>query len=58
MAIHSTTISIDGSDVWTLRQAEIVGAVCAYGFINAEALSTNVDLQPGPSLGQRFFTVE
>jgi uncharacterized protein involved in type VI secretion and phage assembly len=53
MAIDSAKIEINGdSSSWTLRQAEVVEAVSAPGFIRAEVLNESGDLDPKSLLYQ------
>ena len=53
MAIDSATIEINGdSSSWTLRQAEVVEAVSAPGFIRAEVLNESGSLDPKSLLYQ------
>ncbi|MCH2162654.1 MAG: phage late control D family protein, partial [Phycisphaerales bacterium] len=54
MALNTAKISIDGkSDGWTLRQAEVVEAVCAPGFMHIEILNDSTDIQPKDMLGKK-----
>ena len=50
--IDTATITINGKDGWTLRQAEIVEAVSALGFIHAEVLNDNPFIAPASLLSQ------
>ncbi len=52
MSLDTATITIDDSDEWTLLQAEIVEAVSASGYINAEVLSASDDITPESMLGK------